>query len=94
MKPKKGRILILPQVKDKVRAVHELITTVLPELCRHLFPFFEGDRWVHSGEYEHDSVQELKVAQRKVRKEAEAESLHRRMRSRLRRVGSGFFTAS
>ena len=72
MKPKKGRILILPQVKDKVRAVHELITTVLPELCRHLFPFFEGDRWVHSGEYEHDSVQELKVAQRKVRKEAEA----------------------
>ena len=71
-KPKKGRILILPQVKDKVRAVHELVTTILPELCRHLFPFFEGDRWVHSEEYEHISVLERREAQRKVREEAEA----------------------
>ena len=71
-KPKKGRILILPQVKDKVRAVHELVTTVLPELCRHLFPFFEGDRWVHAEEYEYNSVLELRAAQQKVREEAEA----------------------
>ena len=71
-KKKRGRILILPQVKDKARAVHELVATILPELCRHLFPFFEGDRWVHSEEYEHISVLERKEAQRKVREEAEA----------------------
>lgn len=71
-KPKKGRIFILPQVKDKVRAVHELVTTVLPEISRHLFPYFEGDRWVHSEEYEHASVLERRAAQQKVREEAEA----------------------
>jgi hypothetical protein len=71
-KPRKGHIFILPQVNDKVRAVYELVTTILPELCRHLFPFFEGDRWVHSDEYEHESVLERRAEQQKVRSEAEA----------------------
>jgi hypothetical protein len=71
-RPKKGRIVILPQVKDKVRAVRELVTTVLPELCRHLFPYFEGDRWVHSEKYEHASVLEKKGMQQRVREEADA----------------------
>jgi hypothetical protein len=62
-KPKKGRIFILPQIKDKVCAVQELVSTILPELCRHLFPFFEGYRWVHSDEYEHTSVLERRAAQ-------------------------------
>ncbi len=71
-KPRKGRILILPQFKEKVRAVQELITTILPELSRHLFPYFEGDRWVHSKEYEHPSVLEKKEVQQRVREEADA----------------------
>lgn len=71
-RPKKGRILILPQFKDKVRAVYELVTVVLPEMSRHLFPYFEGDRWVHADEYEHPSVLERKQRQRQIREEAEA----------------------
>ena len=45
---------------------------ILPELSRHLFPFFEGDRWVHSDEYEHASVLERRTAQQKGGEEAEA----------------------
>ena len=72
VEPKKGRILILPQVKDKVRAVYELITVVLPELSRRLFPYFEGDRWVHADEYEHPAVLDRKKRQRQIREEAAA----------------------
>lgn len=68
---RKGRILILPQFKDKVRAVYELVTVVLPEMSRHLFPYFEGDRWVHSDEYEHPSVLDRKKRQKQIREEAE-----------------------
>jgi hypothetical protein len=70
--PNRGRILILPQVKDKVRAVYELVAIILPEISRHLFPDFEGDRWVHAEEYEHPSVLERMAAQRRVREEADA----------------------
>jgi hypothetical protein len=69
-KPETGRILILPQVKDKGRAVYELVATVLPEFSRHLFPYFEGDRWVHADEYEHVSVLKKKAAQRQILEEA------------------------
>ena len=88
-KPKKGRILILPQVKDKVRAVHELVTTILPELCRHLFPFFEGDRWVHSDDYEHASILERRSTQQKVREEAETRlaALEKEIEKETERLG-------
>ena len=71
-KPPKGLILILPQVMDKVRAVTDLITNVLPELYPRLFPDFEGRRWVQMEEYEHISVLERRAVQRRVREEAEA----------------------
>ncbi len=80
-KPKMGRILILPQIKDKARAVKELITTILPEFCRQLFPDFVGGRWVHSSEYEHPTVLELKQNQNRIREEADAriEALDRKI---------------
>ncbi len=71
-KPLKGRILILPQVKDKAGAVYELVTTILPEISRHLFPYFEGDRWVHGAEYEHVTVLEKQKAQNEIMEEAAA----------------------
>jgi hypothetical protein len=88
-KPRKGSILILPQFKEKVRAVHELITTILPELSRHLFPYFEGDRWVHSQEYEHPSVLEKKGVQQRVREEADARiaALDKEIEAEAERLG-------
>jgi hypothetical protein len=69
--PMNGRILILPQVNDKEGAVYELMTTVLPELCPHLFPFFEGGRWVHGDDYEHASIMAKKAEQQRFRVEAD-----------------------
>lgn len=71
-KPNKGRILILPQFKDKELSVYELVATVLPEISPHLFPSFEGHRWVHTHDYEHASVLRMKAVQRSIMEEAEA----------------------
>jgi hypothetical protein len=73
--PKKGNglILILPQFADKTRAVSELIRTVLPELCPHLFPSFVGGRWVRAAEYEHPSILSRRAEQERIRERAESE---------------------
>ncbi len=61
--------MIMGIISAKSRKKTEFI---LPELSRHLFPFFEGDRSVHSNEYEHASVLERRAAQQKVREDSEA----------------------
>jgi len=88
-KPKKGRILILPQVKDKERAVYELVTTILPEFSRHLFPYFEGDRWVHGDEYEHVSVLKKKEIQTRIMEEAKSKvtALDEEIKAEQERLG-------
>lgn len=70
--PAAGCVVILPQVADKAKAVYELVTSVLPEMCRHLFPSHAGGRWVHGGEYEHPAVLERQREQTRVRLEADA----------------------
>jgi hypothetical protein len=69
-KPGKGRVFILPQVKDKAAAVRELLQTVLPELSPHLFPFAEGGAWVRQEQYEHPGVLERRARQSEIQRKA------------------------
>lgn len=73
--PCKGQVLLLPQFKDKERITFELVTTVLPELSRRLFPDFQGDRWIHSDVYEHATVLEKRKAQCRINDEAKLKVL-------------------
>ena len=70
---KAGTILLLPQLKDKPAAVLELLQTVLPEVCPHLFPFIEDDMWVRWEEYEHPGVLERLARQADIRRKASEE---------------------
>jgi hypothetical protein len=68
-----GRVFILPQFVDKARAVSELVRSVLPELCPHLFPDFVGGRWVQAVEYEHPSILSRRAEQERIQKQADVE---------------------
>jgi hypothetical protein len=68
-----GFVLILPQLKNKVGAVLDLMQTVAPEICPRLFPDHEGGRWVHRDEYEHPAVLERKAAQLEIQRKANEE---------------------
>jgi hypothetical protein len=72
-KLKKGRVYILPQVKDKAAAVLQLLQSVLPELSPHLFPFTEGGKWVQQEQYEHPGVLVKQAQQAAIRARAAEE---------------------
>lgn len=86
---KMGRILILPQLTDKQSAVYDLVTSILPEISRHLFPDFAGERWVHGPEYEHPSVIAKKAVQTKITEEAQAkvEALNQEIEAERKKQG-------
>lgn len=67
---KGGRILILPNVLKKAKLINKLFYEFLPELSPHLFPDFEGFRWIRRDKYELDSV--LSYKKDKVNVELEA----------------------
>jgi len=69
----KGRVLILPQVRDKPKTVVALLRELLPAISPHLFPHAQGARWVELGEYELQSVLEYKARKVKVRDRAQRE---------------------
>jgi hypothetical protein len=59
----RGMVLLLPQMADKDKFIARLFKDVLPHLAPHLFPDFEGAKWVHRQEYENPAV--LKLEQQK-----------------------------
>ncbi|MEZ6049922.1 MAG: hypothetical protein R3C02_00810 [Planctomycetaceae bacterium] len=69
----KGMVVVLPQCSEhqKEYVILDLLQNVLIEVARHLFPHFEGGRWVQEPEYEHASVIQLKAEQERIQLEAE-----------------------
>ena len=65
----RGWILICPRISKKGEFVAALLKDVLPELAPNLFPYAEGQKWVHRPEYELATVckKELEVAALKER---------------------------
>jgi hypothetical protein len=59
-KDHKGKILILPQFSHKDEIISKLLNEVFPGISPHLFPDFEGSKWIERDEYEIDSVKEIK----------------------------------
>lgn len=68
-----GTIIVLPQLKDKAGFLSELLTTVLPEICPHLFPFIEKGKWTHQPQYELPLVRDLLAQQMQIREKAQGE---------------------
>lgn len=69
----KGRVLLLPQVVDKSEVLLELLRNILPNMSPHLFPDFEGLKWIERDEYELESILHLKVKKIEVQEKAEVE---------------------
>lgn len=67
---KGGRILILPDVSKKAKLIKKLFYEFLPELSPHLFPDFEGFKWIQQDKYELDSTLLYKKDKIKVELEA------------------------
>jgi len=63
------RILVVPQLVDKVEFVRRLITEFLPRKCPEFFPEFGSKTWVHAPEYELPEVLELARQSRLARDE-------------------------
>lgn len=57
---KQGWILIFPRLQNRPLFLTKLLKDVMPDLSPHLFPDFEGTRWVQKPEYEIAAIQELK----------------------------------
>lgn len=62
----RGMILVLPQLADKDKFIARLFKDVLPHLAPHLFPDFEGAKWIHREEYECPAVLQLEQQKRAV----------------------------
>lgn len=65
-----GLIFIFPQIQNKSRFLTQFFNEVLPEISPHLFPHFEGTRWVQRPEYELPKVLELKNEIERIQQEA------------------------
>lgn len=52
-------VLLLPQMADKDEFVARLFRDVLPNLTPHLFPDFEGAKWVQRAEYQSPELMHL-----------------------------------
>ena len=55
-----GYVFIFPAICERPQFIAKLLCEVLPNLPPHLFPHFEGARWVQRLEYEIPVVQGLK----------------------------------
>lgn len=85
-----GTIIIVPQLKDKVGFLSELMTAVLPEVCPHLFPYIEKGKWTHHVEYELPLVTKLLTQQDQIRQKAEAEVVALTAQIELERQANGW----
>lgn len=68
-----GMILIVPQLKEKISFLDELLSSVLPEMVPHLFPEVEKRSWVRGEEYELPRISELEAQKKIIKKNAEDE---------------------
>jgi HPt (histidine-containing phosphotransfer) domain-containing protein len=84
-----GLVFLLPQVADKEGLIVHLLKTALPELSPHLFPHFEGKRWLERDEYEHQSVLEFKRRQTEIQQAARSqiEQLDQEIEAERTRLG-------
>lgn len=70
-----GMVWVLPQISDKAGIITHLFEELMPAVSPHLFPEFEGGRWVERSEYrlpailDHiNSIEEIKAnAKRKIK---------------------------
>jgi hypothetical protein len=76
--PERGLVFILPQVKDKVTFLSELLSEVLPEISPHLYPELVQTRWIHESAYDFPEVSDLKRQIAEIQESAETEIAIRR----------------
>lgn len=65
-----GWIFIFPRISRRAEFLATFFKNVLPDLCPHLFPYAEGQNWIHRKEYELPSVLERVVQISKIQDEA------------------------
>lgn len=70
-KKRDGHIFLLPSPTDHNSFLCELFTDWLPSFTPHLFPHFEGAKWIHRSEYELLEVLKINSEIEKVECEAE-----------------------
>lgn len=68
-----GIVLIVPQIKNKVGFISELLQDALPSIIPSLFPFVEKGRWVNGPEYEFEKIKELEEKKAEVISRAQVE---------------------
>lgn len=69
----RGLVLLLPHLKFKARAIHDLIAHVLPDIAPERFPFNEGTGWLTTTPYEHPHIISLVRKQDEIRAHADNE---------------------
>ena len=65
-------ILIFPQFSNKSNFILELFQ-LLPNLAPHLFPYYEGNLWLHKREYELPQVNELEEIKKEIKRKCDYE---------------------
>jgi hypothetical protein len=68
-----GKILILPQFVKKEEIIFTLLNEIFTEISPHLFPDFEGSKWIERDEYEIDSIKEIKYEIEQIKKNKDDE---------------------
>jgi hypothetical protein len=68
----RGRVIVLPNLRDKAGFILSLLRDVLPEIRPNLFPDSEGQSWVHRADYELPEVLRLQGEIRCVEEDARA----------------------
>ncbi len=66
-----GLIIVVPQLKEKISFVDDLLSNVLPEMFPHLFPEIEQRSWTRDSDYELPRIVELEKQKYIVKKNAE-----------------------
>lgn len=81
----KGWVFILPQLTNKADFLLEFIRDVLPEFAPELFPYADGEQWVHQEAYQLPFVLEMKRQIQEIEKETRSriEELEERIRQEL-----------
>jgi len=69
-KDKNSFILIFPQFDNKTDFILELFQ-LLPSFASHLFPYYEGNLWLHKSEYELPKIIEFEEERKKTRQECD-----------------------
>lgn len=73
LRGQQGSVIVLPQITDKAGFIVKMLTSVLPEVSPHLFPYIEGGKWTRQADYELPRVVQLRAKQAEIEQRTKAE---------------------